>query len=150
MQEQSLAQTIDILWLWLLNEWVRLAGITSCSNPGLSWWTSHTIALLKPSIYYDWECDSVMLLRYLSARMYIPAQTLDLLKQYFFIGQLVIHEVQVKLLYACVLSDLLRVTTVSSWTLKGVHWFPCFYRNATCNICWSNYIVSEKFALICT
>ena len=39
--------------------------------------------------------------------------------------QLVIHEVQVKLLYACVLSELLRVTTGSSWTLKGVHWFTC-------------------------
>ena len=33
--------------------------------------------------------------------------------------QLVIHEVQVKLLYACVLSELLRVTTGSSWNLKG-------------------------------
>ena len=39
----------------------------------------------------------------------------------FLIGQLVIDEVQVKLLYACVLSELLRVTTGSSWTLKGVH-----------------------------
>ena len=50
---------------------------------------------------------------------------LNLLKQYFFIGQLVIHEVKVKLLYACVLSELLRVTTGRSWTLKGVHRFTC-------------------------
>ena len=36
-----------------------------------------------------------------------------------FIGQLVVHEVQVNLLYACVLSELLRVTTGSSWTERG-------------------------------
>ena len=102
-----------------------------------------------------------MLLRYVSARMYvwmykskcyyytflvnviIPCSNLDLLKQYFFhrtassaVMQLVIHEVQVKLLYTCVLSELLRVTAGSSWNLKGVHWFSC----SSC----FGYILSRK------
>ena len=40
----------------------------------------------------------------------------------------VCRPLQVKLLCACVLSELLRVTRGSSWTLKGVHWFTCLNR----------------------
>ena len=42
--------------------------------------------------------------------------------------------------YACVLSELLRVTTGSSWTLKRVHWFTCF----TCFRCKSKVGVGSR------
>ena len=61
--------------------------------------------------------ESVIVLCYCD----ILVQECIFLVSVFFIGQLVIHEVEVKLLYTCVLSELLRVTTGSSWTLKGVH-----------------------------